>query len=169
VDWVGGFGNEFQVYAVRDRVQDLKTPTVWVKNWTLSDTAVVRGLWRISRRLGVAVLPVWCVRQHRPGDRHHEHMRTRASFVFPIKVLGSSLGKTECARDDGVIIQPPLKRLCVTGNRNDAFVCLWRLVKKDRSVPGQLRSLTLNPKRGCWRGSRDSESGADLKGVGGHQ
>jgi len=57
----------------------------------------------------VAVLPVLCVRQHRPGDRHHEHMR-----VLPDQVL---LGKSECARDDGVTIQSPLKRLCVTGNR----------------------------------------------------
>jgi len=70
--------------------------------------------------LGVAVLPVLCVRQHRPGDRH---LSTCASS--PIKVLGSSWEKLKCARDDGVVIQPPLKEAVRNGEPQmmPLFVC----------------------------------------------
>ena len=69
--------------------------------------------------LGVAVLPVL---SHRPGDRHpeHEHMR-----VVPDQGSGKHLGKTECARDDGVVIQPPLKEAVRNGEPQmmPLFVC----------------------------------------------
>jgi hypothetical protein len=70
--------------------------------------------------LGVAVLPVLCVRQHRPGDRHPEHMR-----VVPDQGSGKQLGKTECARDGGVMIQPPLKEAVRNGEPQmmPLFVC----------------------------------------------